>query len=195
LESSTEAAAVLQRHPYLAGHSAAALQQPLQQLQQVADGVLSTASAEEALSGMQPSPVAGLRSKAVGVLRANPWLLTLSSEAAAGPQRSLAGRLQLLQQLAGISDSWREAVAALAGKPAGDVAAVIGHSNFVARLQWLLQQRPAQPPAKTADSSEVLGIYGLVTMRQARFEMRFPGFVAQQAEQQAAAQQAGAEQQ
>jgi hypothetical protein len=132
-----------------------------------------------------------LKSKEVEVLRAEPRLLAIGSDAAAGPHRSLAGRLQLLLQLAGISDSWRAAVAALAGQPAGDVAAVIGHREFVARLQWLLQQRPEQPPAQAAaHGGGGLGLYSLVTMRQSRFEMRFPGFVAQQAEQQAAAQQA-----
>jgi hypothetical protein len=132
-----------------------------------------------------------LKSKEVEVLRAEPRLLALGSDAAAGPHRSLAGRLQLLLQLAGISDSWRAAVAALAGQPAGDVAAVIGHREFVARLQWLLLQRPEQPPAQAAaHGGGGSGLYSLVTMRQSRFEMRFPGFVAQQAEQQAAAQQA-----
>jgi hypothetical protein len=201
LESSQEAAAVLRRHLCLAAHSATALQQPLQQLQQAADGLLPTTSADAsspraAFSNAQsPSPLADLKSKAVEVLRAEPRLLTLGSNAAAGPQWSLAGRLQLLLQLAGISDSWRAAVAALAGQPAGDVAAVIGHREFVARLQWLLQQRPEEPPAQAAEhGGEAFGVYSLVMMRQARFELRFPGFVAQLAEQQAAAQHAVAQQ-
>lgn len=165
----------MRQHPYLASYSAAALQQPLQHLQQQDDS----------------SPLVDLKPKAAEVLRAKPWLLTLGGDAAAGPERSLAGRLQLLEQLAGISDSWRAAVSALAGSSAADVADVVSSNGFVERVQWLLQQRPEQPPAK----EEVAGLYGLVTMRQARFEMRFPGFVAQQKERQVAAKQAASVQQ
>uniref|UniRef100_A0A383W8V6 Uncharacterized protein n=1 Tax=Tetradesmus obliquus TaxID=3088 RepID=A0A383W8V6_TETOB len=175
LQDANAAAAVMRQHPYLASYSAAALQQPLQHLQQLDDS----------------SPLADLKPKAAEVLRAKPWLLTLGGDAAAGPERSLAGRLQLLDQLAGISDSWRAAVSALAGSSAADVAAVVGSSGFVERVQWLLQQRPEQPPAK----EEVGGLYGLVTMRLARFEMRYPGFVAQQKERQVAAKQAASVQQ
>jgi hypothetical protein len=162
----------MRQNPYLASFSAAVLQQPLQHLQQLADS----------------SPLADLKSKAAEVLRAKPWLLTLGADAADGPDRSLAGRLQLLEQLAGISDGWRLAVTALAGSDAADVAAVVGHSGFVQRVQWLLQQRPDQPPAK----EEVAGVYGLVMTRPARFEVRYPGFIAQQKERQAAAERAAA---
>jgi hypothetical protein len=167
LQDNAAAAAVMRRHPYLASQSTAAVQQPLQQLHQLADS----------------SPLKLLKSKAAEVLRAKPWLLTLGGAAAAdGPQRSLAGRLQLLQQLAEISDGWRLAVEALAGSSAEDVAAVICDKDFVKRVQWLLQQQPAQPPAK----EEVSGLYGLIMMRSARFEMRYPGFIEQQTEGQAA---------
>lgn len=162
LPDSQQAAAVLLRYPYLACYSAAYLQQPQQQIEQL----------------REESPLAPLKSKAREVLRAKPWLLTLGSSVSTDPQHSITGRLQLLDQLAELGPSWRDAVANWAASSSGDVAAVLAESEFVARVQWLLQQQPA-----AAAPVDGVGLYGLLLMRAARFERRYPGFLAQQQEQ------------
>ncbi|KAF6250745.1 hypothetical protein COO60DRAFT_757042 [Scenedesmus sp. NREL 46B-D3] len=89
-------------------------------------------------------------------------------------ESSIAGKVPVIQEQLGLEDR-------------RSAAAVVQQHPYLASYS----ARPPQPPAK----EEVGGVYGLVLMRPARFDMRYPGFIAQQAEQQAAAQQAAAPQQ
>jgi hypothetical protein len=119
----------------------------------------------------------------------------------------LDSRLLLLERLAAAGPGWEMVVRSWADGPAADIGAVLAAPGTAARVAWLLQSGATPPQPSSSPSPSSLGatteelapqpaasrddntqpqqpqhstssLYELLLMRQARFELRYPGFSA-----------------